>query len=388
MDPPTAPLPHAHPLGACDYDSDPHTKADHFRVCSRAGSFPWRIHRWETPTPSSLAGSPAVPPPRPLSPVPMAVSPPPSALADQSEASPAPHPPSPSVPVTPAASAPAPAGCTVPEVGNARKGSAPTDDGADELSVFDIQNIFRARWFLNKDQLIPTVASAQKDEKGHLSWVEFTPHFHTHLLQCARRVLPPRVPIAKVKCVMFVFLLEVLSGEVPQKDFFAPPHLHSSQQRAKATVRRTHTSGPDLLLPLRSSIPIGDKQRKLVAHALEISPPPPSTTILPTHVAEVWHSNMAPLWASPVPDSIFLHASGCPLPPRPKKTSQHRPLASYKYTKLKVLRCKAGTAERLTMTLGEQQELAALSARQFHYGRLEDIWDPKSLSTDCKLIVD
>ena len=56
--------------------------------------------------------------------------------------------------------------------------------------------------------------------------------------------------------------------------------------------------------------------------------------------------------------------------------------------KLKVLRHKAGTAEQLTMMLGEQQELAALSACQFHYRRLEDIFDSVTLSTDKKLIVD
>ena len=89
-----------------------------------------------------------------------------------------------------------------------------------------------------------------------------------------------------------------------------------------------------------------------------------------------------------MPDSVFLRASGCTLPPHPKKVAQCRPLSSAEYGKLKVLRRKAGTAEHLMMTLGEQQELATLSARQFHYGRLEDVWDPVSLSTDRKLIVD
>ena len=187
---------------------------------------------------------------------------------------------------------------------------------------------------------------------------------------------------------MFVFLLEVLSGEVPQKDFFAPPRPHSSRQRAKAAARRTRAPGPDLLPPPRASLPSGEKKRKSGAQALETPTPHASATPPPTHIASVRRSNTAPLRESPVPDSVFLRNSGCPLPPRPKKVAQRRPLSSSEFGKLKVLRRKAGSAERLTMTTGEQQELAALSARQFHYGRLEDVWDPKSLSTDRKLIVD
>ena len=42
---------------------------------------------------------------------------------------------------------------------------------------------------------------------------------------------------------------------------------------------------------------------------------------------------------------------------------------------MKVLRQKAATAERIMMTLGEQQELTALSAHQFHYSRQTVTWD-------------
>ncbi|KAI0278743.1 hypothetical protein BC826DRAFT_1161654 [Russula brevipes] len=51
-----------------------------------------------------------------------------------------------------------------------------------ELSVFDIHNIFRRRWFLSRANLLTNVISAQKDEDGNISWVEFTPQYHSHLL--------------------------------------------------------------------------------------------------------------------------------------------------------------------------------------------------------------
>src|SRR6267142_1814403 len=40
-----------------------------------------------------------------------------------------------------------------------------------ELSVFNILNIFRTRWFLNRDHLIANTLSAQKDDEGRYSWL-------------------------------------------------------------------------------------------------------------------------------------------------------------------------------------------------------------------------
>ena len=48
----------------------------------------------------------------------------------------------------------------------------------------------------------------------------------------------------------------------------------------------------------------------------------------------------------------------------------NRTLSASEFVKLHHLRIMAGTAERLMITLGEQQELAALSMHQFYYGRL------------------
>jgi len=80
-----------------------------------------------------------------------------------------------------------------------------------DLSVFDILNIFRRRWFLSRANLLANIISAQKAEDGQISWVEFAPQFHSHLVKCALALVPRLV--SKVKRVMFVFILELLNGE-------------------------------------------------------------------------------------------------------------------------------------------------------------------------------
>jgi predicted RNA-binding Zn-ribbon protein involved in translation (DUF1610 family) len=78
-----------------------------------------------------------------------------------------------------------------------------------ELSVFDIHNIFRRRWFLSRAHLLTNVISAQKDEDGNISWVEFAPPYHSHLVKCAVALVPH--PVLKVKKVMFAYILELLN---------------------------------------------------------------------------------------------------------------------------------------------------------------------------------
>ncbi|KAH9027820.1 hypothetical protein EDB85DRAFT_1892829 [Lactarius pseudohatsudake] len=80
-----------------------------------------------------------------------------------------------------------------------------------DLSVFDILNIFRRRWFLSRANLLANVISAQKAEDGNISWVEFSPPFHSHLVKCAVALVPH--PIYAVKKVMFVYILELLNWE-------------------------------------------------------------------------------------------------------------------------------------------------------------------------------
>ena len=101
-----------------------------------------------------------------------------------------------------------------------------------EISVFDIHNIFRRRWFLSRAILLTNVISAQKDEDGNISWVEFSPQYHSHLVKCAVALVPH--PVKKVKKVMFVYILELLNG----KGNLAFFDLHTGGHKANNAKRR------------------------------------------------------------------------------------------------------------------------------------------------------
>jgi hypothetical protein len=88
---------------------------------------------------------------------------------------------------------------------------------ADELSVFNIHNIFCRHWFLSQDCLMANVTLAQKAEDRKIFWVEFAPQFHAHLVKCAVALVPH--PLNKVKKVMFGYILELLNREGPQAFF-------------------------------------------------------------------------------------------------------------------------------------------------------------------------
>ena len=88
------------------------------------------------------------------------------------------------------------------------KRPTPVDD---DLSVFDIYNIFCHCWFLLRANLLANVISTQKEEDGNISWVEFTPQYHSHLVKCTVALVPH--PVTKVKQVMFAFILELLNRE-------------------------------------------------------------------------------------------------------------------------------------------------------------------------------
>ena len=138
-------------------------------------------------------------------------SPPPSKRAKET-------PPSPPAPPPPPASSPPTSG---------------PGDGM-EPSVFDVLNIFRSRWFLNRDHLIVNVLSAQKAEDGQYTWVDFLSPFHTHLVQQARTLLPPLCPMAKGKKVLFVFVLEILDGNRAQSgSFWEVPKKHRRRRPIK-----------------------------------------------------------------------------------------------------------------------------------------------------------
>jgi hypothetical protein len=134
---------------------------------------------------------------------------------------------------------------------------------ADIPSIFDVLNIFRCRWFLNRDHLIANILSAQKDDRDKLFWVDFQPQFHTHLVRRALALLPALCPVALGKRCMFVFLLEVLDEDGPgpygSGSFFA---IEKKASRARGPRRKPTPPGPSppsqppLSAPLPASVPL------------------------------------------------------------------------------------------------------------------------------------
>jgi hypothetical protein len=141
------------------------------------------------------------------SPAPVATPTPPFGAGSSLLGSKRPHSPSSSPPKAPWAP-PVPL-----SVDNAKDGS--------EYSVFNIQNIFHHRWFINCDHLITNVLSATRDNEGRFTWVDFLPQFHTSLIKRMCTLLPPGVAVSRGKKVLFVFLLETLTGdEGPKPEVF------------------------------------------------------------------------------------------------------------------------------------------------------------------------
>jgi hypothetical protein len=79
--------------------------------------------------------------------------------------------------------------------------------------------------------------------------------FHTHLVQQALALLPPLCPIAKGKCYMFVFILEVLGNDGPGSFF-------SIRKKAAQSCRSQHKPIPPGL-PSSSQPPLPPSDPKI-----------------------------------------------------------------------------------------------------------------------------
>ena len=65
--------------------------------------------------------------------------------------------------------------------------------------------------------------------------MEFIPKGHTHLVQCALKLVPPTcaLPIAKIKECMFTFILSVLNGPGSLSGFFTARKAGKPQKRTR-----------------------------------------------------------------------------------------------------------------------------------------------------------
>ena len=100
---------------------------------------------------------------------------------------------------------------------------------------------FCSCWHLDKGWLVSFIALAQhKTPTSLITWVEFMPQGHTHLVRSTLKLVSPSktLPVAKIKEVMFQFILEVLNKSVPCADFFkarkaAKPRKRTRRRKGK-----------------------------------------------------------------------------------------------------------------------------------------------------------
>ena len=123
---------------------------------------------------------------------------------------------------------------------------------------------FRSCWFLDRDWLISFAASAQRVKPdAPITWVEFMPKGHTHLVRSTLKLVPvsKHLPLAKIKEVMFTFLLETLNAPG------SPPGFFNARKAAKPRTRTRKRKS---------------EGKQSVAMAIDAppsnsNPPPPST---------------------------------------------------------------------------------------------------------------
>ena len=98
------------------------------------------------------------------------------------------------------------------------------------------------------------------DDHGNFTWVKFDPIFHTLLVCRALLLLPPLCPVAKGKQVMFILLLEVLTGKEGARWsgllFFALPEkkcwVYKQPLKANASLPVPHPTQAPLVAVTRA----------------------------------------------------------------------------------------------------------------------------------------
>jgi len=115
----------------------------------------------------------------------------------------------------------------------------------DDPSVFDVLNIFHARWFLNREHLLSLILSAVKGgDNNEVTWIDLLPQAHSHLLRQAKNLAPLSYPSALLKRVMFVFLLEVVNASWPTT---VDKFVKTSAPRRRRTLPLVPPSPPPVL---------------------------------------------------------------------------------------------------------------------------------------------
>jgi len=148
----------------------------------------------------------------------------------------------------------------------------------DHPSVFDVLNLFRAHWFLNREHLMSLILAAVKGgDNNDIMWIDLLPNLHTHLLRQAKALAPPSYPLPILKRAMFTFLLEVINSHGSPLDKF----IKTSAPRQRRAVPAPAPSSPPAgsVNPGSWCVPDVEAQhsRSLMPVApMAVDPPPPS----------------------------------------------------------------------------------------------------------------
>jgi len=145
-------------------------------------------------------------------------------------------------------------------------------------SVFDVLNLFRARWFLNCEHLLSLILAAVKGGNNNdITWIDLIPNSHTHLLHQAKALAPPSYPLSLLKRVMFTFLLEVINSCGSPLDKF----VKTSAPRQHHAVPTPAPSSPPTGLANPGSRHVQDDKAQhsrtpTPVAPMVVDPPPPS----------------------------------------------------------------------------------------------------------------
>ncbi|KAG2142256.1 uncharacterized protein EDB93DRAFT_1252317 [Suillus bovinus] len=148
---------------------------------------------------------------------------------------------------------------------------AKTPDSLPELSCFDMLNILRLRFYVERENLWSCVTMAMKDEAGCLNWITLQVAEHQKYVSVATSIIlhgvdhPSLIPM--VKRTLFVYLLEVLSGE-DSSSFLKLQSGRVLDQRAQQEKG---------CLAIKLVLEAGSTPKVAVAALLVESPPCPST---------------------------------------------------------------------------------------------------------------
>jgi hypothetical protein len=165
-----------------------------------------------------------------------------------------------------------------------------------DFSVFDIYNCFWCCWFLFRDWLITQITTAQRTTRGPIDWVQFKPESHTLLVQSALALCLKSIPAAKVKWVMFTFILEVLNEDGLEINFyFLKPSVKAPRKRTRKPKGKSGQQQPQAEAASRSLAPA--------------APTPPATLTQPAARPAVVQTPMAASTSPPPLYPTYLHLS-------------------------------------------------------------------------------